>query len=229
MLAQRETTVLEAVIRDYIAQAAPVSSKRVLEISSSDLSPASIRSILVNLEESGYISQPHTSAGRIPTQKGYRFFVDNLMECPQGLPARTTQRIQAAHTLRQAVKVIAEETHLCAIVALPGYNLSANLCLTELFREPEFQDAAFIAKFGRLIDAVLEKHTAYTQAIRNTGFGVFIEKENVIPEARCASVMVASFPEHNGFLLALGPMRMDYERVAGILQVSAQVLEHTRP
>ena len=71
LLSEREQDVLEVVIRDYIANAAPVSSERVREVSNTDASSATFRAILGNLETAGYLVQPHTSAGRVPTQKGY--------------------------------------------------------------------------------------------------------------------------------------------------------------
>ena len=78
-LDKRAQTLLKTLISHHIGDGQPVGSKTLATASSLDLSPASIRNIMKDLEEAGFIVSPHTSSGRIPTQKGYRFFVDSLV------------------------------------------------------------------------------------------------------------------------------------------------------
>ena len=78
MLDDRKSSILGALVEVYIEFAQPVGSGRLASVPAVDVSPATVRSELAYLEASGYLVQPHTSAGRIPTEKGYRFFVDNL-------------------------------------------------------------------------------------------------------------------------------------------------------
>ena len=78
MLDNRKSSILEALVEVYIESAQPVGSGRLASVPAVDVSPATVRSELAYLEASGYLVQPHTSAGRIPTEKGYRFHVDNL-------------------------------------------------------------------------------------------------------------------------------------------------------
>lgn len=80
LLNERQRTVLKAVIQNYISTAEPVGSRSISRRYLSYLSPATIRNTMADLEEMGFLSQPHTSAGRVPTDKGYRFYVDTLME-----------------------------------------------------------------------------------------------------------------------------------------------------
>ncbi len=80
LLSDREHHVLEAVVRNYILSAVPTGSRFLSKQAEFDLSPASIRNIMSDLEERGFIAQPHTSAGRVPTDKGYRYYVDRLMK-----------------------------------------------------------------------------------------------------------------------------------------------------
>ena len=225
MISERESSVLDTIIRDYVTSAVPVSSKRVLDIAELQLSPASIRSIMADLEDAGYILQPHTSAGRVPTQKGYRFFVDNLMEAESSLPQKVEARIRAAESVREGLKAIAEETHVCVIAVLPEYDMPTNFGLANLFQEPEFGNEGVAAQFGKLIDAMLEQHHVYANAVRQTGFGIFIERENMLPEARSASVIVSLLAGRRGMLCAVGPTRMNYERLAKLLRLSASILE----
>src|SRR6186713_3322957 len=75
----RAQTLLKALVERYIADGQPVGSRALSRVSGLDLSPASIRNVMADLEEMGFIASPHTSAGRIPTPRGYRFFVDTLL------------------------------------------------------------------------------------------------------------------------------------------------------
>ncbi|NLE02717.1 MAG: heat-inducible transcription repressor HrcA [Fibrobacter sp.] len=95
LLSEREHQVLEAVIRNYILSALPTSSRYLSKQSGFDLSPASIRNVMYDLEERGFITQPHTSAGRIPTDKGYRYYVDFVMT-EFDLPDETRNSIRNA-------------------------------------------------------------------------------------------------------------------------------------
>src|SRR6185295_9373618 len=79
ILNERAQLLLKALVERYIADGQPVGSRALSRVSGLDLSPASIRNVMADLEELGFIASPHTSAGRIPTPRGYRFFVDTLL------------------------------------------------------------------------------------------------------------------------------------------------------
>jgi heat-inducible transcriptional repressor len=81
LLSERERQILEAIVRNYIISASPTSSRYLSRQKDFSLSSASIRNVMYDLEERGFITQPHTSAGRIPTDKGYRYYVDQVMKC----------------------------------------------------------------------------------------------------------------------------------------------------
>jgi heat-inducible transcriptional repressor len=99
MLDERKTAILRAVVEEYITTAQPVGSGHVASAPSVRVSPATVRNEMAVLEQEGYLTQPHTSAGRIPTDKGYRFFVDHLT--PPGRLGEM-QRAQVAHFFEQA-------------------------------------------------------------------------------------------------------------------------------
>ncbi len=82
-LNDRGRRILEAIIEDYIASAEPVGSRAVTRRHQMALSPATVRNVMADLEEMGYLVSPHTSAGRVPTEKGYRFYVDSLLQVRQ--------------------------------------------------------------------------------------------------------------------------------------------------
>src|ERR1700733_12305650 len=79
-LDERTRAILRLIIRSYVTSVDPVGSRTLAKLMSWRLSPATIRNIMSDLEDEGYLAQPHTSAGRIPSEKGYRFYVDNLTD-----------------------------------------------------------------------------------------------------------------------------------------------------
>src|SRR5258706_2716120 len=98
MLSERAQNLLKILVERYIAEGQPVGSRALSRFSSLELSPATIRNVMADLEEMGFIASPHTSAGRVPTPRGYRFFVDALMT------ARSAENAEAASPLQQQVE-----------------------------------------------------------------------------------------------------------------------------
>ena len=127
MLDVRKTAILGAVVQEYIATAQPVGSTHISSAPNINVSSATVRHEMAMLESEGYLIQPHTSAGRIPTDKGYRFFVDNLAT-PGTLDHATTRHVgdffSAAHgrleeLLHQTSNLLADLTHSAAVVVGP--------------------------------------------------------------------------------------------------------------
>jgi heat-inducible transcriptional repressor len=127
MLDDRKTAILSAVVQEYIATAQPVGSSHIASASGIGVSPATVRNEMAVLEQEGFLIQPHTSAGRIPTDKGYRFFVDHLAS-PSTLDAAVTRQIgdffAAAHgrleeMLYQTSDLLTRLTRNAAVVVGP--------------------------------------------------------------------------------------------------------------
>jgi len=123
----RKKRLLQWVIHRYIKTSAPVASQTVSEAGGMDLSSATIRNVLKELEEGGYLEQPHTSAGRVPTDKGYRFYVDYLMDV-QRLAAEEKARIESQyasrteeldHLLSETSKLLSHASHSAGLVLSP--------------------------------------------------------------------------------------------------------------
>ncbi len=128
MLDERKTAILRAVVQEYISTAQPVGSTHVAASSGLNVSSATVRNEMAVLEQEGYLAQPHTSAGRIPTDKGYRFFVDHLA-APGALDATDSQRVgtffDSAHgrleeLLHQTSNLLSSLTHHAAVVVGPS-------------------------------------------------------------------------------------------------------------
>src|SRR5436190_18667956 len=96
MLSDRAQSLLKILVERYIADGLPVGSRALSRASSLELSPATIRNVMADLEEMGFVASPHTSAGRVPTPKGYRFFVDTLLTVR---PMEEVERQQLAEQL----------------------------------------------------------------------------------------------------------------------------------
>ena len=129
-LSERQLTILDAIIRNYLARGEPVGSRTISKYTDLNLSSATIRNEMSDLEEMGYIVQPHTSAGRIPSDKGYRLYVDHLIETNdkkekelsdmKDLVIENTEKME--QVLKQAAKVLANNTNYATLVSAPDVN-----------------------------------------------------------------------------------------------------------
>lgn len=127
MLDERKTAILKAVVQEYVATGLPVGSTHIATLPSVKVSSATVRNEMAVLEQEGYLAQPHTSAGRIPTDKGYRHFVDSIT--PQGvLAAEEASQVgdffKGTHgrledLLRHTTTLLANITHHTAVVVGP--------------------------------------------------------------------------------------------------------------
>lgn len=125
----RKLEVLRAIVTDYVSSQEPVGSKTLVERHNLGVSPATVRNDMAALEEEGYITQPHTSAGRIPTDKGYRLFVNRLGTIKPLSPAEQraihtflTGAVDLDDILHRTVRLLAQVTHQVAIVQYPTLN-----------------------------------------------------------------------------------------------------------
>lgn len=126
-LGERKVKILDAIIRNYLATGEPVGSRTISKYTDLNLSSATIRNEMSDLEELGYIVQPHTSAGRIPSDKGYRFYVDYLMEEKdrevkemKDFVIEKTEKMD--QVLKQVAKMLANNTNYATLVSAPTYS-----------------------------------------------------------------------------------------------------------
>jgi heat-inducible transcriptional repressor len=161
MLDERKSAILRAVVEEYIDTAQPVGSGHVANASGVDVSSATVRNEMAGLEAEGYLRQPHTSAGRVPTEKGYRFFVDHLRQ-PR-LPGRSAEQVrdffarahgEAEQMLSETSRLLSNLTNLASVVVAPG---PAAATLRSIQLVPIGATAGVVvAVFG---DGTVEKHT----------------------------------------------------------------------
>jgi heat-inducible transcriptional repressor len=178
-LGERSRQILEAVIEEHIATAQPVGSRTLTRFSAISLSPASVRNVMAELEELGYLRSPHTSAGRVPTEKAYRFYIDSLLRVA-GIDGASRDQIelhyhrrglQMAELLREASRTLSAVAHYTGLVMVPRLQ-------STVFRRIEFVRlsarqvlAVFITQSGliqnRLIETAEEFSAAELEQITN--------------------------------------------------------------
>lgn len=224
MLSDRQKQFLEIIIREYIKRAEPVSSALVLEKSNLDLSSATVRNELMILEAEGYVFQPHTSAGRVPTDLAYQLFlqeffknkkikeanIDKLKELKLGdfADERSWRKAQA--------KQLAEITGETVMLAFDSLDLFYT-GISNLFTKPEFQnDYRLIENLSNLIDHLDEVLAKVFYQVDDE-VKIYLGDNN--PFHRDCAVILSRYenPEGSAVIGILGPRRMDYERNIALL------------
>ncbi len=231
----RKDRILAIVVDEYVRSVTPVSSGLLAQTRHLDLSPATIRNILAELEDEGYLMHPHTSAGRVPTQRGYRYFVDHLMNEIQLLKGER-ERIQNEYKegmreleklLERTSEVMSEMTHYTSIVSVDGENRFYCKGISNVVGYPEFQD---FKKVQQILHTLEEKKRILEVINRDLEkkIQVFIGSEIACVEMENCSLAVSSYKTNkgqSGRIAILGPTRMDYERVVSTLQYFSQVMK----
>ena len=154
-LDDRKKTILQTIIKTYLENGEPVGSRTISKYTDLNLSSATIRNEMADLEDLGYIMQPHTSAGRVPSDLGYRWYVDMLMEeKEQEVTEMREQMLQKAdkmdQILKQAAKVLASSTNYATMVSAPSYHRN-KLKFIQLSQVDENQIIAVIVMEGNMI------------------------------------------------------------------------------
>lgn len=219
-LSERQKEILNSLIKTYIKTAEPVSSKFLEKEYSFGVCPATIRIEMQKLTDDGFIFQPHTSAGRVPTDKGYRFFVDSLLE-KDFLAGELDSDFghwqeemmdDAIKFIQLATKDLAGSSSNLAFGYLSQERISWKDGWEKIIKEPEFEEKKVIDHFVEMI-AEFEKEIEDLEI--NSSIKVYIGQEFPFAKAKEFSTIVTGccFPEQkNGFLAILGPKRMDYNK-----------------
>jgi transcriptional regulator of heat shock response len=233
----RKDTVLGIVVNEYIRSVTPISSGHIAQGYPLDLSPASIRHILSELEQDGFLTHPHTSAGRIPTQDGYRYYVDHLMHEIQLLEDEK-QRIDAEYQkevrdlefiMEKTSRVLSDVTHYTSIVSVEGFG-DRLFCRGTSFIV-EYADSQDLGKIRDILKALEEKERILALINRNLEhkINIYIGHEMALAGIETCSLAVSAFRGRQGYrgrMAILGPTRMDYQRVVSALDYCTQLMNH---
>lgn len=208
----RQAQLLVHIMEEYVRSKEPVGSKFLAGKYQLDVSPATIRNDMAILEDEGFITQPHISAGRVPTERAYRYWIQhaplpevNRSEC--STYEKTWDHNAPAEAVKSIAKSIVEYADGAVVVAFSPYEFYYT-GLSALFRQPEFDEQPFTVSMARVIDhldAILEK---LVEKIHHQT--VLIGRDNPFGKM-CGFVGTnISVGSQNGCIGILGPQRMDY-------------------
>lgn len=230
----RQQDILKAVVELYTESALPVGSQALLDHYNFGVSSATLRNDLATLEEAGYLYQPHTSAGRIPTTQGYRAYVEDIMG--EELLSKSEQRqLQSELLMMKAKQARMGRTTAKLLSALSG-NLAVtgvldkdefyDFGMRELIENPEFQEIDELARLVETLDSLDERLESILGDLRNGKTRIYIGEENPIREISNCSMIVAPFEnsEGRGILAIIGPKRMHYAKNKSLLEYVQRLL-----
>jgi transcriptional regulator of heat shock response len=229
MLSERQEQIIKNLVREYIKTAEPVSSKFLAEKYDFGLCPSAIRIEFQNLIREGYLEQPHTSAGRVPTDKAYRFFVDSLKEKREERIEEELEDIikgveDKFRMASEIAKFIADNSSSFVNLYFAKEKLNLKEGLDEIFKEPESRDENFIHGFVNFLEN-FESNIEKLKAEPKTQ--VFIGRESPIPKSKDITLICSecNLPSQKVFITIMGPKRMDYEKNIKLINSLNKVLE----
>ncbi len=229
-MTDRQQKVLAAIVEQYAEVASPVGSSLMAKVF--NVSSATIRADMAELERGGFIMQPHTSAGRVPTDRGYRFYVNNVSESQESGEQRRASRALTARveggglperTIRNAVDTLVELTHNLGLATLGDQLYMSGL--SNLFGQPEFMNGQQVQQVARLLDNL---QPWLREAAPNKPLSVYIGAENPIGRSAGASLIISRFRSpysDSSYIGILGPTRQQYRDVMTLVRRAGEALE----
>ena len=235
----RQKEILGQIIEEYAETAAPVGSVTMAKLFG--VSPATIRAEMARLEALGLIAQPHTSAGRVPTDAGYRYYVNNLsnpeseiennVETEQRslergthvLEVRVSSQSRADAAIRGAVDALVELTGNLGLATIGGQLYLSGI--SRLFTQPEFMDTRRVQSVAKLLDNL---EPWLREAAPGEPLNIFIGHENPIGKNSEVSLIISRFKSpfsDRSYIGVLGPTRQNYARVMALVKRAGNVLE----
>ena len=230
-MATRKIELLSQIIDLYIKTAEPVSSSLLVQKYKLNRSSATIRNEMAALEKEGLIFQPHTSAGRIPTEKGYCLYVQNLklekeVDADFQLVAGKEENIEySILNIKGIAKDVAEKTNALVFLSF-GRNDNYYTGLSNLFSQPEFAEQKEVCSISATIDE-LDKVLSILgeQELDNDKPQVLIGAQNPFSPS-CTSIIIKyNYKSLSGVFGIIGPMRMDYSRNIVLIKKVSEVLK----
>ena len=235
-MTDRQREILYAIIEEYAEMATPVGSVTLAKLF--DVSSATIRSEMSKLEDLGLITQPHTSAGRVPTDAGYRLYVNSLQSdldqeidsvdelkdrSAKALQVRINSQTRADRAIRSAVDSLVELTGNLGLATIGDQLYLAGL--SNLFSQPEFLERDHVRAVAKLLDNL---EPWLREAAPGDPLNVFIGRENPIGATSGVSLIVSKFRSpfsDRSYIGILGPTRQSYQRVMSLVRHAGYMLE----
>lgn len=237
MSEDRKQEILRAIVKHFIKTAEPVGSQTILVSYRFHVSPATIRNDMASLEKEGLIYQPYTSAGRIPTDSGYRMYVDKITDykAVKKKALETLDVIRKQYKAEQikehifdAVSLLSRATENVSFATLPDNERTFYLGLSNVLRQPEF--ATDNIRASQVVE-VLENNDNFRSILDKLDISdsvkTFIGKENILEQIQSCTLMVTSYKKggFRGYMGILGPTRMNYSFNRAILEEIKRLFE----
>ena len=228
-LTERQEEILNRIVEEYAETASPVGSVTLAKLF--QVSPATIRAEMARLEAMGLITQPHTSAGRVPTDAGYRYYVNHLEETAEpemgrgthALEVRIMSQTRADATIKGVVDVLTELTGNLGLATIGEQLYLAGI--SRLFMQPEFNDTRRVQAVAKLLDNL---EPWLREAAPGEALNIFIGHENPIGKTSDVSLIISSFKSpysDRSYIGVLGPTRQNYSRVTTLVRRAGDMLE----
>lgn len=225
----RKETILQAIVEEYIRTAEPVGSKVLADRYGLDVSPATVRSEMAALEEEEFIRQPHTSAGRVPTEKGYSYYITRFVKpSVKKEPSRALRRAAlSSHSQEETLHALANALmHLSGDMAIASFggDRAYYTGVSQLAAKPDFQRLELLQSLTSLLDRFDEITGTVMQNLAEEP-EVMIGQSNPFGQETAAVVVKCRLPNGRIALLGLvGPMRMDYRKNLGLIEQVVDIL-----
>lgn len=229
MSQERRLHILFAVIDHYVKTAQPVSSKVIADLYGVDASSATIRNDMAVLEEAGLLRQPHTSAGRVPTEEGYRLYLSHV-NSQSGRQVREPLRQIASETqdpqqlMRELAKTLVKLSGETALMSIDAeWNKVTGL--SRLFEKPDFDDIDTLRGLSQVVDQFDEVMRSVFDTI-DQDISVFLGKENPFGKQMATILVKYRLPNGaTGVFGLTGPLRMNYKKNIRLLNEAKKLLE----
>jgi len=235
-LDNRKRKILNSVVNDYIHTAEPVSSEKIAKKYIREVSPATIRNEMASLEDDGLLKHPHTSSGRIPSDAGYRYFVDQLMKLKE-LSDKEMAFIRSEFNrseknieelLHTTLRVTATLSHLLAVITAPKHPFRVlSSGLSNIAEQPEFKDTEHIKNIISVVEHEDLIANMLSQDENSDDLSIRIGSEIKHSKIKDCSVVMSKydmFGQSVGTISIIGPTRMAYSKVTSIIDVVSRTL-----
>ena len=244
-ISKRQSTLLDFIVREYVQTAKPIPSAVVNKKAKLKVSPATIRNEMNTLEEQGFLEQRHTSGGRVPTDKAYRFYVNQLLSNPGKLTLNANDKkiISAAldragtdsRAINKAIaRVLSDQSGSLVITGIAKEAEFFKQGLVSLFRHPEFQEldnmfqlTSFFEGFDLMFQLIEREFLRILGAPSGLPIQILIGKENPFKQIKGETIMCTKYllpGDVIGSLTLIGPKRMDYEKNLALIKFTIDQL-----
>ena len=237
-MTKRQRDILVAIIEEYAETATPVGSVTLAKLF--DVSSATIRAEMSRLEDMGYLAQPHTSAGRIPTDAGYRFYVNSLQEEYENneqqqllnsnydrpvhaIATRIQSQTRNDYAIRSAVDSLVDLTGNLGFATIGNQLYISGL--GNLFSQPEFTESTQVKAVAKLLDNI---EPWLKEVAPNEPINVYIGTENPIGRTSGVSLIISKFRSgysDKSYIGIIGPTRQSYQKVMSLVRHAGSILE----